>query len=188
MSERPDWAVVITPAAERDLRGVPPAGLDPNSARNHRAGSIDVKKLKGIADAGRLVDATRGWRMMEREANYRDDTRRRCVHCGAASRGTAMVQRVKKPAQVGRGTTPASERTRGRRLVNELPESELAAAERYLEYLRDMGDPLLRALANALVDNEPTTPEDEAAAAEGWEQYLRGEARPWEEVRNDLLR
>jgi hypothetical protein len=32
------------------------------------------------------------------------------------------------------------------RLVDELPESEPHAAKRYLEYLRNMGDPVLRAM------------------------------------------
>ncbi len=73
-----------------------------------------------------------------------------------------------------------------RRLVNELPDEELSAAGRYLEYLRDMGDPLDRALRNAPFDDEPTTPEEAAAVAEARAQYRRGEGRPWEEVREEL--
>ena len=43
------------------------------------------------------------------------------------------------------------------RLVDELPEEECHAAERYLEYLRDQGDLLLHRLASAPYDDEPET-------------------------------
>jgi len=73
-------------------------------------------------------------------------------------------------------------------LVDELPESELHAAERFLEYLRDAGDPFLQALAAAPPDDEPTTPEEDEGAAEAWREYQRGEARAWDEVREELAR
>ncbi|HLH24615.1 MAG TPA: hypothetical protein VK066_19005 [Chloroflexota bacterium] len=72
-------------------------------------------------------------------------------------------------------------------LVEELPQSEVHAAESILAYLRDIGsDPFLRALALAPVDDEPTTPEEDEGASEAWQEYLRGEFRPWEEVREEL--
>ncbi|MBI3979150.1 MAG: hypothetical protein HY331_13275 [Chloroflexi bacterium] len=75
------------------------------------------------------------------------------------------------------------------RLVEELPESELHAALRFLEYLRNVGcDPVLRALHQAPEDDEPATPEEDQEAAEAWREYLRGEARPWERVREELAR
>ena len=67
------------------------------------------------------------------------------------------------------------------RLIDELPESVLPNAERYLASLRD--DPVLRALATAPVDDEPTTPKEDAAAEEAWQAYRRGEF-----VLNDDLR
>lgn len=76
-----------------------------------------------------------------------------------------------------------------RRLVEELPEEELHAAKRFLEFLRDRGgDPLPRALAEAPEDDEPETEEERRAAEEAWADYLRGEARPWENVREELAR
>ena len=72
------------------------------------------------------------------------------------------------------------------RLVDELPDTELDAAARYLAYLRDTCDPLERLLDNAPEDDEPVTPEEEAAIAEGWEAYRRGETHAWEEVREEL--
>ena len=72
------------------------------------------------------------------------------------------------------------------RLVDELPQKELHGAKRFLEYLRNMGDPVLRALMEAPEDDEPTTPEEDEGAEEAWREYLRGEARPWEDVREEL--
>jgi hypothetical protein len=73
------------------------------------------------------------------------------------------------------------------RLVDELPESEVPAAKRYLEYLRNLGDPMTQALMEAPCDDEPTTPEEDAAAAEAWQEYLRGEALSAEEAKRELL-
>ena len=72
------------------------------------------------------------------------------------------------------------------RLVDELPQKELHGAKRFLEYLRNMGDPLLQALMEAPEDDEPTTPEEDEGAKEARREYLRGEARPWEDVREEL--
>ena len=74
-----------------------------------------------------------------------------------------------------------------RRLVNELPESELDAARRYLEYLRDTADPLMRKLLEAPEDDEPTTPEEDEAVEEAWREYLRGEFVSAEEAKRELL-
>jgi hypothetical protein len=57
------------------------------------------------------------------------------------------------------------------RLVDELPDDELEAARRYLQYLRDYdnyGDPLVSALADAPCDDELTTDEEDATAREAW--------------------
>lgn len=75
------------------------------------------------------------------------------------------------------------------RLVDALPESELHAARRFLEYLRNMrSDPVLRALMEAPEDDEPETPEEAAAVKEAWQEYLRGEFHSWEQVREELAR
>ena len=69
------------------------------------------------------------------------------------------------------------------RLVDAIPEWEIDAARQALE---PFVDPFLLALANAPIDDEPTTPEEDTGAEEAWQEYLRGEARPWEEVRREL--
>ena len=60
------------------------------------------------------------------------------------------------------------------RLVDELPESEINAARRYLEYLRNLGDPVLRALKEAPEDDEPETEEERAAVAQAYEDLAAG--------------
>jgi outer membrane protein assembly factor BamD (BamD/ComL family) len=73
------------------------------------------------------------------------------------------------------------------RLVDELPESELEAAERYLAYLRAIGSSaLLRALIEAPYDAEPVTPEDAAAIAEAYEAVARGEVVSDTELQREL--
>jgi hypothetical protein len=72
------------------------------------------------------------------------------------------------------------------RLIDELPESELAAAERFLRYLRATTDPVLRALLEAPLDDEPETEEERQAVHEAREELARGEVRTLEEVRREL--
>ncbi len=71
-------------------------------------------------------------------------------------------------------------------LVNALPETELVAAERYLEYLTQSTDPLVLALELAPEDDEPVTDAERAAIAEGWAAHAAGEGRTTEEVRREL--
>jgi hypothetical protein len=67
------------------------------------------------------------------------------------------------------------------RLVDALPESELAVAERFLNYLRATADPVLRALLEAPLDDEPET-ELELSAGRGragWDyQVVKLSGRP----------
>ncbi len=77
-------------------------------------------------------------------------------------------------------------RERLHQLVDQIPEGEISAAGRYLQYLRDFGDPFVKAFMEAPYDDEPTTPEEDEGVEEARQEYLRGEARPWEEVRKTL--
>jgi hypothetical protein len=75
------------------------------------------------------------------------------------------------------------------RLVEELPECELHAAKRFLEYLGAVAlDPVLRAFLKAPEDDEPVTEEEEAAIAEAKAEIDRGEGIPWEVVEARLFR
>ena len=71
------------------------------------------------------------------------------------------------------------------RLVDELPESILPEAERYLASLRD--DPVLRAFMEAPEDDELLTSEEIAAIEEGKAEIARGEGIPWEVVERRLF-
>jgi hypothetical protein len=75
------------------------------------------------------------------------------------------------------------------RLIEGLPERDLHAARRFLEYLRAAGseDLMLSVSNEAPEDDEPTTPEEDEGARQGWEAYLRGEGIPAEEAKRELL-
>ncbi len=51
-------------------------------------------------------------------------------------------------------------------LVDLIPDAEIHAAERYLEYLTEHGDPFIRRLMDAPFDDEPVTDEEEGAVQE----------------------
>lgn len=72
------------------------------------------------------------------------------------------------------------------RLVDELPKKELPVAKRYLEYLRNMGDPVLRAMLEAPEDDEPETEEERAAVAEAYEELAAGKMTPLEDVKREF--
>jgi hypothetical protein len=72
------------------------------------------------------------------------------------------------------------------RLIDKLPASELAAAERFLHYLRAMADPVLKALLEAPPDDEPETDEERRAVHEAREELARSEVRTLEKVRREL--
>lgn len=71
-------------------------------------------------------------------------------------------------------------------LVDELPEPELVAARRYLEYLRQTADPLRRALDAAPEDDEPLSAEDVAAIREGRRERAKGETTSHDEIKRLL--
>jgi len=77
-------------------------------------------------------------------------------------------------------------RERLHELVDQLPEDEFRSAVRYLSYLRDMGDPVLKKLMEAPVDDEPVTAEEEALVAEAWESVENGDVRSLDEVEQEL--
>ena len=61
-------------------------------------------------------------------------------------------------------------------LVDEIPEGEVSAAKRFLEYLRlQVEDPLREVLDAAPWDDEPLTEEDRLAIREGLAEKANGE-------------
>ena len=72
------------------------------------------------------------------------------------------------------------------RLVDQIPEADIRAAERYLEYLAASDDPVMRSLTNAPEDDEPVTPEEEEAVGEALEDVAAGRMHTLEEVKREL--
>lgn len=72
------------------------------------------------------------------------------------------------------------------RLVEQVPASELHAAMRYLEYLRDKGEAFLKALEAAPLDDEPLTAEEIQAMEQARGEIARGETMSLEELEREL--
>ncbi|MCA9845086.1 MAG: hypothetical protein KC482_18180 [Dehalococcoidia bacterium] len=71
-------------------------------------------------------------------------------------------------------------------VVSRLPARELHAALRYVQFLEEESDPVLRAIRNAPIDDEEETEEERRLVEEGMEDVRAGRVRPWAEVREQL--
>lgn len=81
-----------------------------------------------------------------------------------------------------------TDRERLHSLVDDLPEGEVRAALHFVESLRTSEeDPVLRALRDAPLDDEPVTEEDRAALEEAWEDVRQGRLTAHKEVRLRVL-
>ena len=72
------------------------------------------------------------------------------------------------------------------RLIDQLPDNELLPAMRYLEYLRNMGDPVLKALIDAPEDDAPETDEERIAVTEAYDDLAEGKVVTLDDVRRGL--
>lgn len=73
------------------------------------------------------------------------------------------------------------------RLVDELPDSELNAAQRFLEFLRDRDvEPVRKAIAKAPVDDEPETAEEVEGVEEAEDDIRAGRTMTTDELRREL--
>jgi len=59
-------------------------------------------------------------------------------------------------------------------LIDCVPTDELIVVKRYIQYVIDMQDPLLKTLADAPVDDEPLDNSDLVALKEAWEDVAAG--------------
>ena len=71
-----------------------------------------------------------------------------------------------------------------RNLVDELSEQEAAEALALFEQRSD--DPMIQALDNAPIDDEPSSEEEDASAHEAFEEYKRGESFSADEIKREL--
>ncbi|WP_026961625.1 hypothetical protein [Alicyclobacillus herbarius] len=75
------------------------------------------------------------------------------------------------------------EREELHRLIDQLPDSEVAPALRYLRYLRDLGeDPLLKKLTSAPADDEPETEGERTGAEQARRELKTGNVLTTEEL------
>ena len=82
-----------------------------------------------------------------------------------------------------------TEKERLHSLVEDLPEPEVHAALRFVEYLRrEASDPVARALQEAPFDEEPVTAEDLAELEASDRDWQEGRVVPHDEARRELLR
>lgn len=82
-----------------------------------------------------------------------------------------------------------TEKERLHSLVEDLPEPEVHAALRFVEYLRrETSDPVARALQAAPFDDEPVTPEDLAELEAAERDRQEGRVVSHDEARRELLR
>jgi hypothetical protein len=72
------------------------------------------------------------------------------------------------------------------RLVDDLPEQDLPVAARVLEGLRATGDPVLRALLSAPIDDEPDTEDLDGGLSEARREAREGKTLSHEEVKREL--
>ena len=72
-------------------------------------------------------------------------------------------------------------------LAETLPEADLRPAVRFLEYLQDSNDPVLRAYKDAPLDDEPLTEAESLAIDEALEDVAQGRLIPHEQIRQEFL-
>ena len=73
-------------------------------------------------------------------------------------------------------------------LVDSLPEADLPAARRYLQFLRSgYTDMMEWALDTAPPEDEPTSPDEDVGAGEAWQEYVRGDTVCAEDAKRLLL-
>ena len=80
----------------------------------------------------------------------------------------------------------ANPRDRLYRLVNRLPDGESHAAERYLEYLTEYGDPLVRIAMAAPEEDEELSERGHRLLDEGREDLATGRTYNLDEVKREL--
>jgi hypothetical protein len=80
----------------------------------------------------------------------------------------------------------ASRRKRLHRLVDDMHEAELDTVETFVDFVHERGDPFIRKLMNAPLDDEPVTAEEEADVREAWDDYRAGRVQALDEVKEEL--
>ena len=83
-------------------------------------------------------------------------------------------------------TMDVDPRERLHRLVDHLPEAEVHAAARYLEYLSECGDPLVRVATAAPEEDEELSERGHRLLDQGREDLAAGRTYTLDEVKREL--
>lgn len=71
-------------------------------------------------------------------------------------------------------------------LIEQLPEEEMQAAVRYLEYLKDRGDPYLKFLMSVPEENEELTEKFQRELDRAWKDIDDGQVISSDQLKRDL--
>ncbi len=71
-------------------------------------------------------------------------------------------------------------------LIDGLPGQELHAVKRFIQYIRDVDDPLIRLMAEAPWDDEPVTQEDLDAIEESNRDIVAGRVVSHQDLKAEL--
>ena len=80
----------------------------------------------------------------------------------------------------------AQEKNRLAELIDQLPEEEIPAAMRYLEYLKDRGDPYLKFLMSVPEENEELTDRFQRELNKAWEDIDAGQVISSDQLKQEL--
>jgi CO dehydrogenase/acetyl-CoA synthase beta subunit len=72
------------------------------------------------------------------------------------------------------------------RLIDRIPDEDVRGVERYLEFLTEHGDPLVRALMNAPEEDEELSEAGEKLLEEGLQDLRAGQTQTLDEVEREL--
>lgn len=87
---------------------------------------------------------------------------------------------------MGSPATKADDREQLLRVAQRVPDGEIAAAVRYLEYLTDRADPYVRFLLSVPETDHEISEECARALDEGWDDIRAGRVHSAEEVKREL--
>ena len=71
-------------------------------------------------------------------------------------------------------------------LIDALPDRDLYAVKRYIQFLNYLDDPVAMSMAEAPLDYEPLTDDEIAALSEGKEDVKAGRLIPHEEIMREF--
>ena len=97
-----------------------------------------------------------------------------------------MTTAQEEKLEYGITTAPKTTRQKLKDLIDCVPDDELIVVKRYVQYIVDMQDPVLKSLLDAPVDDEPLTESDISALQEAREDIAAGRVTLAKELYREL--